>query len=109
MDLACPKYRDDTRRTAKLLMERGGNDAAIFLGALQNVARLPEVFLAHFVEEGVLECDALGQLVLMLGGLTSMFRAVLSYDRAGRLHVLQITHADGRPIAERDFLPRIGA
>jgi len=90
-------------------MERGGNDAAIFLGALWNVARFPDVFLALFAKEGMLKRDELGQLVLLLGGSASTFRGVFSYDQTGRLEVLQITHADGRPIVEQDFSPRIVA
>jgi hypothetical protein len=109
MDLACPKYRGSTRRTAKLLMERGGNDAAIFLGAMLNLARSPEVFLPQFLKEGVLKWDEFGRMVLVLGGSTSMFRGVFSYDQVGRLDVLQITHVDGRPVVERDFSPRVVA
>jgi hypothetical protein len=109
MDLACPKYHGDTRRTAKLLMERGGNDGAIFLGALYNIARSPEIFLPQFAMDGMLKWDEVGQFILVLGGSVRTFRGVFKYDRAGRLGVLQITHVDGRPIAEQDFGPRIVA
>jgi len=104
MTLREPYYPSGVRHTKDLLMQRGRDDGAVFLGALRNLAACPGRFLDSFAREEVLDSDELGRFVLVYGK-ERIFRAVFAYDEFTQLIVQDITHADGRRIEPDDFPP----